>query len=43
MFIKVLMRMWCHESSVTCIAQVTFKFFNKTLLDLKQQLHFRKF
>ena len=43
MFIKVLMRMWCHESSVTCIAQVTFKFFNKTLLDLKQQLHIRIF
>ena len=39
----VLMRMWCHESSVTCIAQVKFKFFNKTLLDLKQQLHVRKF
>ena len=43
MFIKVLMRMWCHESSITCIAQVTFKFFNKTLLDHKQQLHVRKF
>lgn len=35
--------MWCHESSVTCIAQVAFKFFNKILLDLKQQLHVRKF
>ena len=42
MFIKVLMRMWYHESSVTCIAQVTFKFFNKTLLDIRQQLHVRK-
>lgn len=35
--------MWCHESGVTCMAQVTFNFFNKTLLDPKKQLHVRKF
>ena len=43
MFINALMQMTTYETNITCIAQVTFKFVNKTLLFHNRWLSFAQF